>query len=218
MKLSALLLFTVLPLTAQASTIDFEIGAGLNRYGTSDGRWYQEGQPGNDVTRTAPVFSLGVTGNVFSQSNWGVDWHASYVNLGRAAASCQCKTHDEDFEAKREGPTAYFTGSGRAQGAALTLEPYYQYSGIRLGLEAGIYAYHSQWSESIDNWSVGGPPQNLALSSSFWGAAPVVGISVSKGSWTLSYRYYYMQLTNARHSAVPPVWNNASVIEIKRRF
>jgi hypothetical protein len=57
-----------------------------------------------------------------------MDWHAEYVNLGRAAALCDCAPLDANYNAsthtftpKIAVPRAYFTGEGRSQGVALTL-------------------------------------------------------------------------------------------------
>lgn len=213
MKLLPLLLLA--PLTAHAW--QFEAGVGTTYYQTENGRWYQNGMPSNSVSRTAPEFSLGVVGPVFTRGAWGVDWHADYVDLGRAAASCQCDTSDEDYLAHTTKHTAFFSGSGRAQGVALTVEPYHWYNGLRFGVEGGAYVYHSSWSESVTGWTVGGPPVNLYLSDNRWNVAPVAGVSVGNGVWSVSYRHYFMK-SNSVKLAVPPVWDDANVLEFKYRF
>jgi len=213
-----LLLLLALPLTAHASWFELEAGAGVTIFQTENGRWYQEGMPDNRFTKIAPEYSAGVTGALVSRGAWGVDWHADYVNLGRAAASCQCDTSDSDYAAHTTKHTAYYTGSGRAQGVALTVEPYRWYGGWRFGAEAGAYFYHSTWSEQVYGWTASdAPPVNLRLSATGWHVAPVIGMSISKDSWSVNYRHYFLK-RNIKGQNVPPLWNDADVIEIKRRF
>jgi len=210
-----LLLLLALPVAAHASWFEYEAGAGLTSYETEDGRWYQQRMQ-HDLTTIAPEYSVGVTGTIVSRGAWGVDWHADYVNLGRAAASCQCTTSDADYAAHRRGaPTAYFSGSGRAQGVVLTLEPYRWYRGWRFGVEAGAYVYRATWQDSVTAWTDGLPDMHMGVAK--WNAAPVVGVSVGDGKWSVNYRHYFTGL-NSRQMNVPPLWNDADVIEIKRRF
>lgn len=212
-----LLLLLALPVAAHASWFEFEAGAGLTSYATEDGRWYQARMQ-HDLTTISPEYSVGVTGPVISRGAWGVDWHADFVNLGRAAASCQCDTSDADYASHNTRHTALFTGSGRALGVSLTLEHYRWYGGLRYGLEAGAYVYRSNWDESVTGWTVSDAPvQNLSLSASGWHVAPVAGVSVGDGKWSASYRHYFMRMNSAKQN-VPPLWNDADVIEIKRRF
>lgn len=205
-----------------------EIGIGAAHYTTQDGRWYQQGMPNGDnkLTSKPPAFSLGLTGPLITRGKWGADWHAEYVNLGRAAASCACTPRDENYDANThhftnrfDAPAAYFTGSGRSQGVALTVEPYYWIKGVRLGVEAGAYIHRDSWSEDVIGWQLDKTvaPQNLHLSDTHWSVAPVVGASVGNGRFTLSYRHYFMRVSSESRS-VPPLWNDADAIEIKVRF
>jgi hypothetical protein len=74
------------------------IGAGL--YSTPDGRWQQKGIPGGShVTSKPPAFSAGFSSPFISRGKWDVDWHAEYVNLGRAAADCSCTPTDANYDA-----------------------------------------------------------------------------------------------------------------------
>jgi hypothetical protein len=205
-------------LTANAHAWQFEAGAGATHYETENGRWYQNGQQQNSVTNNSPAFSAGVTGSWMDRGNWGIDGHADFVYLGRAAASCHCLTRDEDYAAHRDGPRAGFSGSGNAYGASLTVEPYRYAYGLRWSMEAGAFVYHSSWSESVTGWAVNdAPKQDLHLSSSSWNVAPVVGVSVGTVPWSINYRHYFTGL-NSKRQNVPPVWNDADVLEIKRRF
>lgn len=228
-KLTALVAGMALVLSSAAhseSFFEIEAGIGLTNFNTVNGRWYQENMPADQVTRDAPEFSLGLTGPIMSRGKWGVDWHADYVNLGRASASCYCTPIDGnyDFANKRlsnkyDVDDAYFTGSGRAQGVAFTAEPYYWFHGVRLGAEAGAYVYRGSWDEWVGGWSQNMTMQkeNFSLSESSWGVAPVAGVSIGDGVWTLSYRHYFMR-HHSESLSVPPVWNDANVIELKVRF
>jgi hypothetical protein len=205
-----------------------EVGIGAAHYTTQDGRWYQQGMPNGDnkLTSKPPAFSLGFTGPLITRGKWGADWHAEYVNLGRAAASCACTPMDENYNAQThqfhkryDVPAAYFTGSGRSQGVALTIEPYYWIHGVRLGIEAGAYIHRDSWSEDVVGWQIegSGPPRNIHVGDAYWSVAPVVGASVGNGRFTLSYRHYFMRINNETRN-VPPLWNDADVLEVKARF
>jgi len=204
----------IVPLYAHAWS--FEHGAGVTLYGTENGRWYQDNMPMNEVQSRAPEFSFGITGALVTRGSWGVDWHADYTNLGRAAAQCFC-TSDENYDLKRKRKIradwpndAFFTGAGRAQGIVLSVEPYYWTHGLRLGVEAGAYVYRAQWDEYADI-----KPAPVTIHTRYWSVAPVVGISVGGAVWSLSYRHYFLKRANMEY---PALWNDADVIEIKRRF
>lgn len=206
--------------------IHVQVGIGVSKADTPDGRWAQQGIPGGShVTTKPPTFSLGLTGSVMTRGAWGIDWHADYVNLGRFAADCSCTPQDENYNPsnhtytnKTGVPTAYFTGEGRSQGAALTIEPYYWLYGFRFAAEAGAYIHKDSWSEDIAGWQVGGvPPQNLHLSDSYWSVAPVVGVSVGYGRVSVAARHYFTGL-NSRNRNVPPLWNDVTTVELKVKF
>ncbi|WOD18656.1 hypothetical protein [Paraburkholderia kirstenboschensis] len=205
--------------------IHVQAGIGLSKADTPDGRWQQAGIPGGShVTAKPPTFSLGLTGPLLTRGAWGVDWHLDYVNLGRFAASCSCTPMDENYDPKTHAytpkvavPTAFFTGEGRSQGAALTAEVYYWLYSVRLAAEAGAYIHRDSWSEDVSNWQVGGYPQNLHLSDTYWSVAPVVGVSVGYGRMSVSARHYFTKL-NSQNRSVPPLWNDVTTVEMKVKF
>jgi hypothetical protein len=212
--MKALALLLALPLTAHAgSWFDFEAGIGVNRYHTQDGLWNQQGSPGS-VDITSPTFSLGVTGPLVVRSNWGIDWHADYVNLGHAGASCQCAAIDANYDSNahrvlRSGPTANFQGSGATQGVSLTVEPYYVYRGLRFGIEGGAFAYRAGWNEAV--YGEGAP---IHQSSSGIHPAAIIGASVSRGPWSIAYRHYIM----IWNTGTPPLATGADTLEVKYKF
>jgi hypothetical protein len=207
--------------------VQAELGIGAAKYQTQDGRWMQQGIPGgSNVTSKPPAFSLGFTGPLITRGKWGMDWHAEYVNLGRASAQCDCTPLDSNYNAnahvfapKIAVPFANFTGEGRSQGVALTVEPYYWFHGARIGIEAGAYIHRDSWTEDVTGWQIDPSvaPQNLHLSDAYWSVAPVVGASVGNGRFTLSYRHYFMRL-NSNSRNIPPLWNDADVLEVKVKF
>jgi hypothetical protein len=206
--------------------IHAEAGIGVSKAVSPDGRWQQQGIPGGShVVVNPPSWSLGLTGPIVTRGKWGADWHLDYVNLGRFAASCSCTPQDENYDPKshtyndRTGvPTAFFTGQGRSQGATLTAEAYYWLYGVRLGAEAGAYIHKDSWSEDIAGWQVGGvTPQSMHLESSYWSVAPVVGVSVGYGRFSVAARHYFTGL-NSRNRSVPPLWNDVTTVELKVKF
>lgn len=204
----------------------FEAGVGINFYETTDGRWYQRAATHALQART-PAVSFGVTGDIYTSGTYGVAWHADYVNLGHASADCICTPMDENYDANHhrmvtprpyDVPDAFFSGAGNAQGVALTLEPYYVTHGWRFAAEAGVFGYLPKWGETVTNWQVGGvaprtinvsTPRKLSL-------VPVVGASIGRDNWSLSYRHYFMRMAN--YGDTPPVWTDADVLEYKLRF
>jgi hypothetical protein len=209
------------------SWFQFEAGVGATHYDTQNGRWYQEEMPQNQVSRDNFAFQLGVTGNLIERAKWGIDWHADYVSLGRAAASCMCTPYDQNYNTntnqyveKFPAPLAYFTGSGNAQGVELSVEPFYKInSRFRVGLDLGAYVNYWKWTENVDNWALSdsAPTQHLSLSGSGIGVVPVAGLTVSDRNVSLSYRHFFMSLEENGLS-VPPVWQGADVIMMTYKF
>ncbi|TCG09375.1 hypothetical protein BZM27_06130 [Paraburkholderia steynii] len=207
--------------------VQVELGIGAAKYTTTDGRWYQEGIPGGSkLTSKPPAFSAGFTGPLITRGKWGVDWHAEYVNLGRAAADCSCTPNDANYDPsshsytrKVDVPQAYFTGEGRSQGVALTLEPYYWVYGVRVGAEVGAYVHRDSWSEHVAGWKAWPTQtaQDISVSDAYWSVAPVAGLSVGNGRLTLSYRHYFMSI-NSNKREIPPLWNDADALELKIKF
>lgn len=210
------------PLVAQAVSI--EAGAGVTAYKTGDGTWYQEGVDHKLVDRPR-AWSVGLTGDLYTSEFWGVAWHADYVNLGRASASCDCTPVDANYDPKNHVllddsvPRAHYSGSGYAHGAVLSIEPYLLYQRWRYGVEAGVMAYLPIWNETVTGWqpNVDIPAQNLQLSTPR-AIRPVLvlGASIGRDKWTISYRHYFMRRANDPN--VPPLWNDADVIEYKLRY
>lgn len=221
MKLLPLLLMA-LPLTAGAVTI--EGGAGVTMYRTGDGTWYQEGVD-HKLRDTPRAWSIGLTGDLYSAEYWGVAWHLDYVNLGHASASCDCTPIDANYDPKShtlirdDVPRAHYSGSGYAHGAVLSLEPYLTRNRWRFGAEVGVMAYLPIWNESVTSWQpdTSVPAQNLQLSTPrAVRPALVLGASIGRDKWTVSYRHYFLRRVN--DPSVPPLWNDADVIEYKVRF
>lgn len=225
---AAALVVTALTLVANpahaASWFQFEAGIGATQYQTEDGRWYQQGMTMSSVSARDVAFSAGVTGPLVARGRWGIDWHAGYVNLGRAAATCMCTPNDENYDAAthtynpvKPAPLAYFTGSGRSQGFVLSLEPFYWWRGVRFGIEAGAYVNHADWQEGVYGWApaYGVETQTLAVSTSAWRVAPVAGISVGNGVWSIGCRHYF---TSIQHYASPPLWRDIDVLQVQYKF
>lgn len=207
-----------------AHAVTLEVGAGTTFYNTHDGTWYQLGVT-HKLTDAPRAWSIGLTGDLYTSAYWGVAWHLDYVNLGRASASCDCTPVDANYNAVTHQlisdnvPRAHYSGSGYAHGAVLSIEPYVTRNRWRFGLEAGVMAYLPIWNESVTGWQpdTSVPAQNLQLSTPrAIKPALVLGASFGRDNWTLSYRHYFLRRANDLN--VPPVWNDANVIEYKVRF
>lgn len=212
------------PLAHAESFFQFEAGIGAADYLTTDGKWYQEGAQGNRVTSHAPAVSIGVMGNVFEQSRWGIDWHADLNYFGSVSAQCQCTISDDDYNTSthqvRPGAvTESYYGSGHAVGVSLMLEPYVTYSGWKFGAAGGVLGYRKTWTESVSGWpgNFGNPqPVPVHLESSHGiSFAPAVGADILYKRFTLSYRYYF---TSRNEGAVPPLWDDIQTLMLQYRF
>lgn len=204
--------------------VHFELGVGATNYRTGpDGLWYQQGQaPYLDLR--SPMVSAGLTGPIYSRGSWGVDWHANYVNLGHSSVQCLCTPRDENYSTAThqklnayDVPDANFQGNGNAQGIALTVEPYVVRNGWRFGLEGGPFIHRNAFDESITNWALAHNevPQTLKVSTSRrLSLGSVVGVSVGRGNFRVSYKHYFMP----QRGEYPALWKGADVIELKYVF
>lgn len=191
-----LLAVLLLPTLAHASWFDYEAGIGVQRSsGMGDGIWVQQGAKNNRERLTTPVYLLGLTGDIGNH----VSWHADYVYFGTMTASVDGvpddnynpTTHQVHSFSQRYSP---FNGQGHTQGIALTIEPHFTYGGLRFGVEAGPWIYWATWHESL--YALDNQWHDLSHKTKMqFGWA--YGASVSKGPYSVSYRYY-----SAR-----PLWN-----------
>lgn len=205
-----------------------ELGAGVASYSAmADGVWYQQGMQHN-LGLSAPVLMLGLTGPLYTRESWGVDWHINYVSLGHVSSQCECTPDDANYNTSthslvanpRAVPNANFVGNGNAQGIALTVEPYFRYRTWRLGVEAGLFPYRPDWSEVIYGWqgNTNVAPQTLHVDTPHaWQLGKVVGVSVGRGNFSVSYQHYILPTKyDSAHS--PAIWKGADVVMVKYRF
>lgn len=224
----ALLLAGVLALLAPAAyAVDFEIAAGHTKYADrGNGFWYQEG-PGlpYDLNLKSTGLQLGVADSI---TDW-LDWHATYVYLGRANSDAIATPDDNnyDFENHRcKGECiAYsrFRGSGDVHGIALTLEPHVDYMGWRLGVSAGPFLYVARWSVTVDDWipAAGyGPPQNIrADHKAKLNLGAVIGVSIGRGPVSIQYqRFFDMPRSNEPAGDFPPIWRRTDMLSLRYRY
>lgn len=205
--------------------VRLELGIGVSRYqAQGDGTWYQQGMP-HSLGLSAPVLAAGFTGPLWTAEKWGIDWHVNYVSLGHVSSDCTCTPMDENYDTKTHKklglynvPDARFVGNGNAQGVALTIEPYVRYRGFRFGIEGGLFPYRPSWDVQVSNWAVGGTPTTLNIGTPHGiQLGGIVGASVSRGPFTLSYQHYFLPTKfDATHS--PAIWKGADVLMVKYRF
>lgn len=228
---SLLAIFLGCSATAHADSISdyvhFEIGAGISKYNAQgDNVWYQQGMP-HSLGLSAPVLSAGFTGPVYTREKWGVDWHADYVSLGHVSSDCDCTPMDQNYSTATHKklnlynvPDAQFVGNGNAQGVALTLEPYFRYSGWRIGVEGGVFIYRPAWDVTVYDWSPGpgvAPSTISAHTPRSLQTGKVAGISIGRGNFTVAYQHYWLP-TRFDDAHSPAIWSGADALLVKYRF
>ncbi len=206
------------------SFFQIEAGIGATDYTLTDGKWFQDGALDNHVVSKAPALMLGLTGPIIERRSWGIDWHADANYFGSVSASCQCTISDADYNVSTKtvtpgAITESYYGSGHAFGVSLMLEPYYAHNGWKFGVAGGVLAYRKTWTENVSGWSgnFGDPtPLPVHLESAHGiSVAPAVGADISRGNFTLSYRYYF---TSRNEGNTPPLWDDIQTLMVTYRW
>lgn len=181
-----------------------------------DGIWKQDALPHSEKMVT-PVYFAGIYGSLFEEARWDMQWHLDYFYFGTLTASCLCvpdanynpQTHQTVGTLPRLSP---FNGQGHTQGVSLTIAPGYSMDGLRFGVEAGPMLYWATWHESLydlaNHWDNLSHKTHMQLG---W----VAGASVSHGSWTLSYRYYYER---AQWNPQPGIVTGTHMLMLEKHF
>lgn len=209
-------------MVTHASAEDFlhaEIGLGFGvAHDMGNGTWIQDGLPDNHEKLTFPAVQAGITGTIYQRGAWDLRYHVSYVYLGEQSASVMGvpddqynpKTHQVNMPAgERYSP---FNGHGHVQGVPLTLDVGYTWRGWRFGAEAGAWAYFQTWHESLYN--LANEWQDLSHKTTMQ-IGYVVGASVERGPFSLSYRYYSMK---AEWNPYPALATGSHVLMARYRF
>lgn len=209
--------------------VHLELGAGASRYSAQgDNTWYQQGME-HDLGLSAPVLMLGFTGPVYTRESWGIDWHIDYVSLGHVSSQCECTPVDADYSVQThtlinpipvDVPNSNFVGNGNAQGIALTVEPYVMFHEWRLGIAGGLFPYRPEWSLVVYNWSdqPGQTPQTLHVSTPrAWQIGKVVGLSVERRNFGVSYQHYWLP-TKFDDTHAPAIWKGADIVMLTYKF
>lgn len=220
----ALLLACALLTSPAAHAIDFEVAVGRTQYkDRGNGFWYQEGLP-YDLNLRSTGAQIGVTDSI---NNW-LDWHATYVYLGRANSDA-IGTSDEDYDYQnhvcKSNPChsqSRFRGSGDVHGIALTLEPHVDWKGWRLGVSAGPFIYVARWHERVDGFNPG-PGQPLQTIDVYLkpkiNVGAVLGLSIGRGPITVQFqRFFDLPRSNEPAGDFPAIWRRTDMISLKYRF
>lgn len=224
MKTAIALLALALSAAAHGSDVHVELGAGQTKYGLqSDGIWYQIGMP-HRINSNGRAYKIGLTGDAYANDDWGVAWHADYMNLGHLRSECNCTTVDQLYNTKTHSiipgksyiPIAKYSGHGGVQGVLLSLAPYLQVGDWRIGAEAGLFPYRPTWKMTVYDWpaSHNGPfitGQHNALHT--WQLGKVVGAFVQNGRFTASYEFYRLP-TRFDDTHNPGLWTGAHVLMV----
>lgn len=178
--------------------VQFEAGIGAQHIADmGDGTWIQQGAPNNQERQNTPAFMAGLTGSIIQRGAWDARWHLNYVYIGTYTASVD-GVPDDNYNphthqvhnmpaGMRYSP---FNGQGHTQGVPFTLDVGYTYRGWRVGAEAGVWAYAQSWHDSLYNLADEWQHFNRSPKIQF---GYVVGANVSRGPFSLSYRYYQIR-------------------------
>lgn len=221
----ALLLAFALLTAPAAHAWDFEAAVGQTKYADrGNGFWYQEGLP-YDLNLKSTGLQLGV---VQSVTDW-LDFHATYVYLGRANSDAIATPDDNNYDfvnhrCKGECiARSRFRGSGDVHGIALTLEPHVDYKGWRLGVSAGPFLYVARWSVTVDDWipvEGAGPPRTIrADHKAKLNLGAVIGVSFGRGPISVQYQRFFDQpRSNEPAGDFPPIWRHTDMLSLRYRY
>lgn len=219
-----LVFLSLLICAGAAQAVDFEVGAGAAHYvPRGNMMWYQDGFP-HTLDLNAPAIEAGLVGNVLERGRFGLDWRVTYVYLGTVRSDA-IATDDANYDKVVRGCHGRctlqnrFHGSGRSQGVKLTLTPTYTWNGWKIGLEAGAFVHQNRWNVAIDF-----RPYYASYNTTFsydlhterkWTVAPVVGLSVGRGPFSVAATYYF---NKSRGDDVHTLWQGVAVATIRYRF
>jgi hypothetical protein len=218
MKLLPAILIALCATAHAESFFELEAGLGAARTAThGDGTWYQAGVP-HSLHVDTPALMVGVGAQVWQHRAWDLQAHLDYTYLGEQSASCLCVTdaqyNNQTHVASVPGYIP-FNGHGHVQGVSLTLEPGYTWHGIRFAVEAGPWLFWDTWHVTHDD-----PAQPGSFDLSHVTKAQVryvAGASVSRGDFSLKYRYYNESVGGGSN---PPLQTSSQVLMLvySRRF
>jgi hypothetical protein len=224
MKLLPLLLLA--PLTAHAW--QFEAGAGTATYETlANGIWYQEGLP-HRMSMSPPAFTAGVTDLLYERESLSLSWHADYVFLGHVNTDALATTDTNYSTASKSCigrcvSQSRFVGNGNVNGFAFTLEPTYRVQGWLFGVEAGAFLFRPTWHETvyINNLLPTPNGQGEVVHADYaprWQVKPVVGVSIGRGNFSVSYRYFWDKTYFNAANPYPGVWKGTHLLSLLYKF
>lgn len=213
---------------ATAGDVRPEIGAGIVQFTPyGDGTWYQLGMQ-HRLGLAARSVTAGLTGSWIDHGTLGLDWHADYVDFGSASSSCACTPLDSNYDTATHSlrpeavavPNATFIGHGRARGLMFKLTGWREWRGLHFGIDAGLGVYHQTWRETALHWSSSlrmTPRTVTSHASRAWHTAGFLGVSFSRGRYTVSFDHYAMPFPH-HYDRVPALWNGAGVLSVTYRF
>lgn len=173
----------------------------------SDGLWrWQEGS--HSLKDNGVGFRAGVQLNVAEPDHWipGLRAHVVYMDFGsvnwtsdagedaNTAHTMGLNTATHQCYDSNCGDWRKFSSAGGMQAIALTVEPFWNVGGgWTLGVEAGPALFRSTWNVTATAMSNGkfGPcgTQQTFSRTPRWQFGQIVGVSMSKGHFTVRYNY-----------------------------
>jgi hypothetical protein len=216
------------PFAVYAYDVHTEIGVGINQYAPqSDGIWYQLGMP-HKLGLQGRAYMIGLTGSIWREDPYGIDWHTDYVNLGHIRSTCWCTPLDANYDVRTHAliphpapvPNAQYTGAGSVQGVKFMAEGYRTLGDWKIGMDAGLFPYRPQWRESVYGWAMSYdvPRRNGVHATPYtWQLGKMVGLTLSKGRMSISYAHFVLP-TRFDSTHDPALWVASDAIFITWRL
>lgn len=227
-------------ITSVASAVEIDVNVGVGKFINSSPVLWQTMGFESDMKMIAPSGEIGLTENLWESDSgkFGLNARQSFVYLG--SVHTKGPTPSRHTKAKQgafigmdflggngecqDGPCtdmSAFDGSGHSKGITLQLEPYYTVNGYKIGINGGAYINRSTWSVNVKhlddpNGTGGFVDVTVESQQQKWNVGKVLGVSVSKGDFTLRYQYFSIPAKGP--DEYPAAWQGAHMLSIGYTF
>ena len=202
-------LFLILGSCINHAKADFEINAGVSKYGlVGSGIWWDENYP-HSLDLTNHAFSIGFTGNISPK----FDWRAGYLDLGKLTTDSVGLSDDTRPERKhclsRFQTESHVTG---LYGSVLTNGDLY--------IEVGLFAFNPDFKVTMidmpagyyDNGDRFGRDDIMGVKNSTLSVKPFIGVGYRYKQFNISAHHY--SLDNQETDQYSTVYKNATTVMV----
>ena len=201
-----------------------EMGIGVTQFqDRGNMTWYQEGLP-HKLQLNSPNVEIGITDN-WEYGRFGVAYHLAAVHMGYVKTDAVATPDDANYDPVAKGckgeclAHSNFTGRGSNFGVRATIEPYVTYNGWRVGIEGGVYYSKNIWKMTVYDWRGIYPGEEEKRTirvddRAGWMATPVVGVTIGKGNFDVSYKHYW----HKSNAEFPAIWRGMNTITVRYKF